>query len=264
MAGSQGMRAAGWITLVGAVVGMAGVALFSLALLPAGVLSRPVRAQLVTGGGAFLILGGLVFSLGLVLYLFLPLAGGGARAKREYGSHRVVAACTVFAAILGNLGASAYFLLLPHLLGSTVGRTDMSGRVLSPEGIVVAALSLDLALLAVVYLRIVRPGAVTFEEMGLDFHGVFGRFLMGILFGLLLFAASSLVEYLLGLAGVRQTQQESFQSITRASPNEFGLVLLAGAAVAPFAEEEHAMERMMTVKEVAAYLKLNPITVYRY
>lgn len=24
------------------------------------------------------------------------------------------------------------------------------------------------------------------------------------------------------------------------------------------------MERMMTVKEVAAYLKLNPITVYRY
>ncbi|HEX2923796.1 MAG TPA: helix-turn-helix domain-containing protein [Chloroflexota bacterium] len=29
-------------------------------------------------------------------------------------------------------------------------------------------------------------------------------------------------------------------------------------------EEEHAMERMMTVKEVAAYLKLNPITVYRY
>ncbi len=29
-------------------------------------------------------------------------------------------------------------------------------------------------------------------------------------------------------------------------------------------EEEYAMERMMTVKEVAAYLKLNPITVYRY
>jgi excisionase family DNA binding protein len=29
-------------------------------------------------------------------------------------------------------------------------------------------------------------------------------------------------------------------------------------------EEEDAMERMMTVKEVAAYLKLNPITVYRY
>jgi excisionase family DNA binding protein len=29
-------------------------------------------------------------------------------------------------------------------------------------------------------------------------------------------------------------------------------------------EEEGAMERMMTVKEVAAYLKLNPITVYRY
>jgi excisionase family DNA binding protein len=29
-------------------------------------------------------------------------------------------------------------------------------------------------------------------------------------------------------------------------------------------EEEDSMERMMTVKEVASYLKLNPITVYRY
>ena len=28
--------------------------------------------------------------------------------------------------------------------------------------------------------------------------------------------------------------------------------------------EDESVERMMTVKEVAAYLKLNPITVYRY
>ncbi|HZK67166.1 MAG TPA: helix-turn-helix domain-containing protein [Chloroflexota bacterium] len=29
-------------------------------------------------------------------------------------------------------------------------------------------------------------------------------------------------------------------------------------------KEDESVERMMTVKEVAAYLKLNPITVYRY
>jgi len=29
-------------------------------------------------------------------------------------------------------------------------------------------------------------------------------------------------------------------------------------------QEDESVERMMTVKEVAAYLKLNPITVYRY
>jgi uncharacterized protein len=242
MAGSKGTRAAAWIMAAGVAAGLVGfLLLLGLALLPTGVasgtLSRSARVELATGAGGLLILAGLVFCLGLVLYLFLPLAGGGEAARRDYGSHRVVLASTAFAAVLGNVIAAAYFLLLPLLVGSPGGRTDLSGRVLSPEGIVVSALSLDLALLAVVYLRIVRPGAITFEEMGLNLHGLFGRLLLGLLFGLLLFAAGSLVEYLLGLVGIRQTQLDSFQSITRASPGEFGLVLLAGAVVAPFAEE---------------------------
>ncbi len=236
MDGSKGTRVAGWIIAASVIAGLIGAALFGLAALPFGAgpaaLSRSARAGLVTGGAVALILGSFVFCIGLVLYLFLPLAGGGEGARRDYGSHRVVLACTTFAAILGNVVAGVYFLLFPYS-----SRAGLSGRVLSPEGIVVAALSLDLALLAVVYLRIVRPRAITFQEMGLNLHGFLGRLPLGLLFGLLLFAASSLVEYLLGLAGVRQTQQESFQSIARASPGEFGLVLLAGAVVAPFAEE---------------------------
>ena len=240
-AGTRGTRAAAWVMAAGAAFSLVGSLLFSLALLPAGagpgMLSRSVRGALITGGGALLIFGGLAFCLGLVLYLFLPLAKGAEGARRDYGSHRMVLGCTTLAAILGNLLAALYFVLLPLLPGPVSGRAEVSVRVLSPEGIVVAALSLDLALLVVVYLRIVRPGAISFEDMGLTFHGIFGRFQLGLLFGVVLFVASILVGYLLELMGVKQTQQDLFQSITRASPIEFGLILFSGAVVAPFAEE---------------------------
>ena len=65
--------------------------------------------------------------------------------------------------------------------------SSLGGRLLSPSGIAVAAVSLDIALLAVVYLRIVRPGAITWKTMGLDKQNLGRRLLLGALFGLLMF-----------------------------------------------------------------------------
>jgi len=175
---------------------------------------------------------------GLALYVLLPAFSRGERARQDYGSHRVVLACTALAAVVGNLLAGLYFFLIPRFFPGTTGLRDLSsGQTLSPEGIAMSAVFLDVGLLAVVYLRILRPGALSRKTMGLSLQGLPGRLLLGFLYGVLLFAVSSLVEFLLAQGGVHQTQSLVFQSVTRASPRQFALVLSAGAVVAPIVEE---------------------------
>jgi membrane protease YdiL (CAAX protease family) len=190
----------------------------------------------LAAGGGLLAFGALLLLLGLALWVLLPALAGAERARLDYGSHRVVLACTLLAAVAGNLLGALYF--LPTLLLADSGTpATVSREILSPTGIVVAAVSLDVALLAVVYLRVVRPGAITWDTMGLSSRRLGGALLPGLLFGLLLFATSGLLEFLLAQIGIRQTQSAIFESVRRASPGEFGLVLMAGAVIAPIVEE---------------------------
>ncbi|MGE5620064.1 MAG: lysostaphin resistance A-like protein [Sphingomonadaceae bacterium] len=244
MAGQTAMRAAGWMIAVGSVATLLGTILVLSVASRADLGSRwPVRSApidflMMAGGGGLLALGGLTALLGLALYVLLPAFSRGGQALKSYGSHRVVLACTALATVLGNLLAASYFLVIgPFVAGDGARVGPTTGRILSPEGIAVAAISLDIALMAIVYLRIVRPGAISWQRMGLNSRGLLGRLLLGLLFGAVLFAVSSVLEYLLAQLGVRQTQAATFQSVTRASPQQFGLVLLAGAVVAPFVEE---------------------------
>ncbi len=238
-----GTRAAGWMIGAGAVFALLGTILFLLSNLEGlfgfNLGEIPVARELGTvAGGSLVLLGGLVAVVGLTLYVLLPAFSRGDRALRDYGSHRVVLASTGLAVVVGNVLASLYFFLVPLFLpGVPVELESASGRIFSPEGIAVAAISLDVALLAVAYLRVVRPGAISWKAMGLEFRGLGGKLLLGLLYGVLLFAVSSLLEFLLSQVGVQQTQGVMFQSVTRASPRQFALVLLAGAVVAPIVEE---------------------------
>ncbi len=243
MATRTGSQTAGWMIGAGAVASLLGTILFILTGLegvygPALHWPRLARELGMAAGGGLAVLGILVALSGLALYVLLPAFSRDGRALRDYGSHRVVLACTALAAVAGNLLAGLYFFLTPRLVSGATGVRELStGQTLSPEGIAVAAISLDVALLAAVYLRIVRPGAVSWQTMGLSLHGLPGRLLIGLLYGVLLFAVSSSLELLLEQLGVHQTQASVFQSVTRASPRQFGLVLLAGAVVAPIVEE---------------------------
>ncbi len=229
MAGGTGTRAAGWMMAVGLSLVPAGGVILRLSDFPSG---------LGLAGGGLAALGIVTGLLGLALYVLLPAFSERERVYQDYGSHRVVLACTLFAAAVGNFVAALY--LLPMALFGGSGARDGSrllGGSLSPLEIAVAAVSLDVALLAVVYLRVVRPGAIPWSAMGLGLRDLPGRLALGLLFGALLFAASGLLELLLAQMGIHQTQNALFQSVRRASPGEFGLVLLAGAAVAPAVEE---------------------------
>lgn len=202
-------------------------------------LPRITRFVVLAAGGGLVVLGGLVAVLGLALYVLIPAFSARARAHQDYGSHRVVLACTLLAALVGNVLAALYFIPTTLLSSTASGLSgpELAGRLLSPTGIVVAAISLDIALLAVVYLRIVRPGAITWSAMGLSPSRLPGGLVLGFLFGLVLFGVSSLLELLLNQMGIHQTQHLTFESIRRADLSEFGLVLLAGAVIAPAVEE---------------------------
>jgi len=154
------------------------------------------------------------------------------------GSHRTVLAYTLLALLLGNVLAVLCFVPVAaalYLSGADMGQ--LLRVALSPLGITVSALASDAALLGVVYFRIVRPGATSWAKMGLERKQLLQRLLLGILFGFVLFGLSTGLELLLDSFGIHQTQADLFASIRHASLGEFGLVLLAGAVVAPIVEE---------------------------
>jgi membrane protease YdiL (CAAX protease family) len=202
--------------------------------LPAGPGLRQLAA--LAAGGGVVLLGMLVGVAGLALYVLIPAFSGPERAARDRGSHRVVVASTLLAALAGNVIAAVY--LIPASVSRpSPGTSGELDGLLSPVGIAVSALALDLALLAVVYLRIVRPGAITWARMGLQRENLAGRLFMGVPLGLLLLAVSAGLGALLETLGIRQTQPEVFASVRGASVPEFALVFLAGAVVAPIVEE---------------------------
>ncbi len=238
----MGTRAAGWMIAIGTGLSVLGGALLALAVLPQLLgptldPSQPMRGLAVAGSTGLLALGALVAFLGLFLYVLIPAFSPGERASKDYGSHRVVVGCTVLAAVGGNLLAALYFVPATLFAASTSAPDELSGQLLSPTSIAVAAASLDVVLLGIVYLRVVRPGAITWDAMGLSFRRLGDSVLPGLLFGLLMFVASSLLEYLLSRLGIHQTQNALFESVRRASLREFALVLAAGAVLAPIAEE---------------------------
>jgi uncharacterized protein len=245
MGGGVGARIPGGVMLAGIILCVLGIAVFIGALAlgdtdPATRSPVPVTWLMIAAGSGLTILGGLALLLGLTLYVLVPAFSGSQRAALDYGSHRTVLASTALAAIIGNLLAVLYF--IPAIFLAPLGfagapDANLGDILLSPLGIAVAAVSLDVALLTIVYLRVVRPGVITWERMGLRFQRLGRRLIQGLMAGVILFSASTVLELLLSRLGVEQTQLELFEPVRTATVPEFMLVLLVGAVIAPIVEE---------------------------
>lgn len=164
----------------------------------------------------------------LVTYwVFAPLRWGREAAWRDLGTHRL-AVGSVVVVLLGAalLTASAAPLL----------RTLRSGGF-DVLAFLVAALSTQIPMLLVVYLRLVVPGALSWQELGLRPLPV-GRVLrQGLASGVLGLIVVAVVGTLLSSVGVRQNQLEQFEFVRGATPLGFLLILVVGAGLAPFVEE---------------------------
>jgi CAAX protease family protein len=214
-------------------LGLTVLQLTNLGALPAeaGRLPRIVAQVVILSGFG-------LATVGLGLAVFAPVAAGPGPAARGYGTHRVMLVVTAFATLSGALVGN----LLPLLILLPSGQREPK----TLPSFLLAAVSVSAVLLAVAYLRFIRPGVVGWPQFGFGRNLQSARFgglvwlahlLTGIGGGLLVILLSLVVQVGLWLLGVRQTQLDDFTWVRSLPPSGFLLVWLAGSVLAPLSEE---------------------------
>jgi membrane protease YdiL (CAAX protease family) len=210
------------IGLLGAAFGGAWVGLADRYVLSPGSLAGSTLLLIAV---ALLVAGAVLLVGGLGYYVLAPGFIGGQMAWHGVGSHRLVIATTILIVLLANAGPLAYMAL--------VGVHDLR----SLTGLLTAALSVDLALLGITYVRFVRPGILTAADLGLDLARVPHHVGVGLLVGLGVLLVSGLIQAAMRAVGIQQTQLESLQYLRDVPFSGFLAVVLTGGVLAPIAEE---------------------------
>ncbi|MBV9542838.1 MAG: CPBP family intramembrane metalloprotease, partial [Chloroflexi bacterium] len=146
-------------------------------------------------------------------------------AERAVGSHRLA------------IGAVLCVLILNGLLTLPIAPFLHLESGLTTSTFVIAAGATQIPMLLIVWLRLVRPGVMTWADLGLrgrplDYVVAYG-FGAGI-FGLIVI---QLVGTALTQVGLRPNQLEQFNFVLKEGPASFALLLLSAGIAAPFAEE---------------------------
>jgi membrane protease YdiL (CAAX protease family) len=172
-----------------------------------------------------LVLGAVLLVGGLGYYVLAPGFQGERAAWRDVGSHRLVLACTLLIVVVANIGPLA---LAPVL---------QERGLCSVPSFVAAALSVDLALIAVTYLRFIRPGVITLTNLGLRTPRLAHNIGFGLLLGVGVLVISAVIQSALQALGVKQTQLVDLQCVRDFPLSGFFGVMLAGGVLAPISEE---------------------------
>jgi uncharacterized protein len=193
-----------------------------------------------------LVIGIAVFAVGLAIPTVLaptPAIGvGGA----TLGSHRVILSTTLLVILISNLP--------PILYGVVTSLTNLR----SPQGFLFAALSVQLTLIGVSYLRLIRSGQTTWTAIGFNRRRIGRDILRGLSYGALAFLVSALLQSFLDLVGIRQTQLRELSWIRDLDVTSFLAMFLVGAIGAPLAEELYFRGYVF-----AAYLReKGPVVAY--
>jgi membrane protease YdiL (CAAX protease family) len=172
-----------------------------------------------------LMLGGAVFTIGLAIPMLLMVSRAGRVGGATLGSHRVVLGTTLLTVLISNTPPTLYGL----------STSVMNLRTL--QGFLLAALSVELTLIAASHLRLIRSGQTTWRELGFDRERIGRDVVRGLGYGVLAFLVSALLQSLLDLVGVRQTQLRDLAWIRELDLVGFLAIFLVGAIGAPLAEE---------------------------
>jgi membrane protease YdiL (CAAX protease family) len=172
-------------------------------------------APFIVGVLAFAVLG-----VGVAVWVLLPGFQGPEAARRDLGSHRLTFGAWLTVIVLNTL------ITLLHI-----------DQGLTSGTFVIAALSTDIPMLLIVYLRLIRPGALTWEDLGLRRLPLDYVLRIGLAAGLTGLVVIDIIGNLLSQVGLRPNQLEQFQFVLNEGPLAFSLLLIAAAVVAPFVEE---------------------------
>jgi membrane protease YdiL (CAAX protease family) len=226
------------LVVLGVALGVPGTGLLLVALVASDALGPTLVAGLVglgllLGGG-----GGLLFTIGVAVHVFAPLRSSD-EAARNYAGYGTILGCLYLAIVAAN-AINAVVLVLLTMSGQAGGPaapTTMTGRAITPTGLILAALVQNAAILLILYLRIVRPRLITWRAMGLTGQDLSRRVALGVPVAFAVLVVAAILEALLSRLGLENTQAEMFQSLRGATPLQFVLLLLVIAGLTGFVEE---------------------------
>jgi membrane protease YdiL (CAAX protease family) len=221
-------RWGGWLLIGGAVVAAGGAA----GLVASGL---PTRALRTLEPGAFApselgfalaaALGALVALVGLAVYVVVPGLDP-ELARRDYDRPSTMLAMLAATVVLGSV------LPLPFFYPAVAG-----GGTLPAPALAAALVGSQAALMIVLIWRVVRPGALTWSDMGLTTEHLGRRMTQGAVGGLIIFVLSVVIAWAMQRLGVEQTQVAQFRGIQGVGPTQFLGLWLLFAVVAPICEE---------------------------
>jgi membrane protease YdiL (CAAX protease family) len=175
------------------------------------------------------LLGILVFMIGVVSWVAYR-SSSLERARQGYASVWTFLALLAVAMIVNALAATPLILSQPDLAPG-------DKLFLTPSAIVILLITLDGPLIGLLYVRIVRPGVLTWTEMGFTTTRFWQRVGVGLSVGVAAFVVAALAGEALKLIGVESNQMDTFAGVRGASVPQFLGVLLAASVIAPVCEE---------------------------
>jgi uncharacterized protein len=166
-----------------------------------------------------------VLGVGVAVWVLLPGFQGPEAARKALGSHRLEFGAWLTVIVLNTLITLPLAPFLHIEQGLTAGT------------FVIAALSTDIPMLLIVYVRLIMPGALTWRDLGLRPLPLDYVLRIGLAVGLTGLVVIDIVGGLLSQIGLRPNQLEQFQFVLTEGPIAFALLLIAAAVIAPFVEE---------------------------
>jgi len=165
--------------------------------------------------------------LGLVVtvWVFWPAFRGPGAARRDLGTHRLAVGAVVAVLVLSNLVA---LLLNPFL---------HLERALSSSSFLVVALLTDLPMLLFIYVRLILPGALTWQDLGLRPLPIGQALRIGLGGGAVGLIANLTVTTALSQVGLAPNQLEQFNFALTDGPIAKLILLIFAVLIAPFVEE---------------------------
>jgi membrane protease YdiL (CAAX protease family) len=168
---------------------------------------------------------GSVVALAITFWAFWPAFRGAEAARQALGTHRLALASVIAVLVLSNVFA----LLLTPVLHLEKG--------LNSSSFLIVALLTDLPMLLFVYVRLIMPGALTWQDLGLRPISLDRVLRFGLGAGVAALIGNLTVTAALSQVGLAPNQLEQFNFALNEGPLAKVLLLVFAVIVAPCVEE---------------------------
>ena len=166
-----------------------------------------------------------VLALLVAMWVLAPGLGRAEAARRDLGSHRL------------ELGAWVTVIVLNVLITVPLSPFLHIEQGLTAGTFLGAALSTDVPMLVILYLRVIRPGALTWQDLGLRQVPLDEMLRVGLAAGLGGLVVIDVVGSVIAQFGFRPNQLDQFAFVLSEGPLAFAALMIGAAIIAPFVEE---------------------------